>query len=540
MFNLKAVSSLEKIRQDYVCTEKAIDSVCALVGEKVSFQFAYHTDKMGVRRFEITADEGVEYEAFFVGQVPVNFPCYPNYRAHDGYITHNAAVLPDPLYPVDRDWVQANFLWQSIWIRASAPAGEHKLTITFSTEEGEIEATSTVSIKVVDAVLPEQTTKFTQWFHTDCISAYYGLESFSEEHWSMTERFIKMAADGGINMLLTPFFTPPLDTLVGGERPTTQLTIIKKDGDKYEFDFSRAHRWIEYAKSVGIKYIEFPHLFTQWGAKFCPKIVAEVNGRTERIFGWDVSATDPSYDNFLAQFLPAVKEFLKSEGMLENTVFHISDEPSSKHLEAYVAARKVAMKYLEGCNTMDALSHIEYYEQGLVDLPVPALSRIERWLPADTLKERWCYYCCGAAEGNSNRYITMPSSRTRSIGPQMYKYKMDGFLHWGFNFYFSEHSRIMIDPFNVTDGYGAFPSGDAYSVYPAKDGPIPALRLFVFYDALQDIRALQLLEKYIGHDKTVELIEGVLGNITFDRCFEADELIKMRELVNAKIAELAK
>lgn len=539
MFNLKPVSSLEKIRHTFVCTERAIDSVSALVGEKVSFQFAYQARIMGVRTFEIKADDGVEFEAFFVGDVPVNFPVYRGNRIDDEYITHEPTILPDILKPIDRDWVQVGPQWQAIWIRATAPAGTYSVSITFKNADGDIEATDSVTLTVIDAVLPAQTTKFTQWFHTDCISAYYGFDSFSEEHWQMTEKFIKMAADNGLNMILTPFFTPPLDTAVGGERPTTQLTRIKKQGDKYEFDFSLAHRWIAYCKSVGIKYIEFPHLFTQWGVEKCPKIVAEVDGKTERIFGWDVSATDPAYDNFLSQFLPAAIEFLKSEDMLDNTVFHISDEPNSKHLENYIAARTMALKYLKGCNTMDALTHIEYYEQGLVDLPVPEIGRIQPWLEAEGLKEKWCYYCCGSKPGNTNRYISMPSSRNRSIGVQMFKYNMDGFLHWGYNFYFSEHSRLLLDPFRETDGYGAFPSGDAFSVYPEKDGPAPALRLFVFNEALQDIRALKLLESYIGHDETVEFVEGILGEISFQRCYSADALLKMRRAVNEKIAELA-
>ncbi len=46
-----------------------------------------------------------------------------------------------------------------------------------------------------------------------------------------------MVVDNGINMILTPLFTPPLDTKVGGERPTVQLVDVNMDGDKYTFNF---------------------------------------------------------------------------------------------------------------------------------------------------------------------------------------------------------------------------------------------------------------------------------------------------------------
>ena len=81
----------------------------------------------------------------------------------------------------------------------------------------------------------------------------------------------------------------------------------------------------------------------------------------------------------------------------------------------------------------------------------------------------------------------------------------------------------MIDPFNVTDGYGAFPSGDAYSVYPAKDGPIPALRLFVFYDALQDRMLFKALADKIGSDAAKQLIlDEANGVLTFSE-YPTDE-----------------
>ena len=39
-------------------------------------------------------------------------------------------------------------------------------------------------------------------------------------------------------MLLTPVFTPPLDTAVGGERRTVQLVDVKAEGNQYTFGFA--------------------------------------------------------------------------------------------------------------------------------------------------------------------------------------------------------------------------------------------------------------------------------------------------------------
>jgi hypothetical protein len=44
------------------------------------------------------------------------------------------------------------------------------------------------------------------------------------------------------------------------------------------------------------------------------------------------------------------------------------------------------------------------------------------------------------------------------------------------------------------------------------------MRIVVFNEALQDLRALKLLETYIGRDKVITLIEKVTGEITFENC----------------------
>lgn len=40
--------------------------------------------------------------------------------------------------------------------------------------------------------------------------------------------------------------------------------------------------------------------------------------------------------------------------------------------------------------------------------------------------------------------MAMPSARNRGYGLQVYKYGIEGILHWGFNFYNSDYSRWSI------------------------------------------------------------------------------------------------
>ncbi|MDE5964588.1 MAG: DUF4091 domain-containing protein, partial [Eubacterium sp.] len=79
-----------------------------------------------------------------------------------------------------------------------------------------------------------------------------------------------------------------------------------------------------------------------------------------------------------------------------------------------------------------------------------------------------------------------------------------------------------------------------YVVYPGKNGmPLDSLRLHVFYDAIQDLLALKLLESKIGYDKTLEIIEkGIDRPITFTEYpHDARWLEGVREQINTAIAE---
>ena len=98
-----------------------------------------------------------------------------------------------------------------------------------------------------------------------------------------------------------------------------------------------------------------------------------------------------------------------------------------------------------------------------------------------------------------------------------------------------------MDPFRETDAGKAFPSGDAYLVYPGDDGPLDSIRSEVFREALQDQRALQLLEKLQGRDKTLALLEkGLARPITMKRYpRDAQWLLQMRQRCNRRIAALS-
>ena len=139
--------------------------------------------------------------------------------------------------------------------------------------------------------------------------------------------------------------------------------------------------------------------------------------------------------------------------------------------------------------------------------------------------------------------MSMPSARNRIYGVQLYKYDIIGILHWGYNFYNSQHSYEHINPYQVTDSGNGFPAGDPFLVYPGADGhPEESIRMMVHYEALTDLRALELLESLTSKEHVMGLIEGDLDEpLTFKKYPKSDMyLIQLRNRVNREIAELIK
>lgn len=552
MLKTKIVSSQEKIFiDDHIEVFAALDKISVLQGERLSFQFLStysSTEKTPelYRQSRIPLRLQGELSSFAtlrqVRQVPVTLPCYPDNR-DEHFLRTTPGLYPDLLTPLQYNGsvtVQPDALC-SVWVEINIPedfrAGEYTLSLSLSDKDmGDSEAH--IAIEVIGARLPKDEIYLTQWFHCDCLANYYGVEVFSERHWQIVENFVHTAVKNGINLLLTPVFTPPLDTAVGGERRTVQLVGVEYNEGKYSFDFTLLDRWIEMCNRQGIKYLEISHLFTQWGAEHAPKIMATADGEYKRLFGWETDALGEEYRTFLRAFLREFLSYMKLRGDDKRCFFHISDEPSyAEHRQNYESARAIVGDLLEGYVIMDALSDFKFYETGLVQTPIPANDHITPFLEAG-VKNLWTYYCCVQQKGVSNRFVSMPAWRNRSIGMQMYKYDIVGFLHWGYNFYNNQMSDAPINPYQEMCADSALPAGDAFSVYPAENGEAyESTRIIVFHEALQDYKAMKLCQSYYGKDAVVKAIEEVLGEeITFDTCAKSSEtMLKIRKTINDMI-----
>ena len=549
----KIVSSLEKcfltsdIQSFTALTKEAI-----FKNQEFSFQLLiYSEDIFGAyAKLEIVPEIESELASCITMREVVNIPCEMPVlpTADEGIVCGKPGLFPDLLRPLKYDGVmriphqQCRALYFTVKPEGKF-VGDFDITIKLykakydrGLKKSEFACEEKLALSIKDAMLPPQELMVTQWFHADCLADYYNVPVFSDRHFEICESFIKTAVAGGRNMLLLPLLTYSLDIHPGGYRTTVQLIDVYKNGDGYTFGYDNLDRWLDMCNRNGIKYYEVCHLFSQWGATATPKVMAYENGEYKRIFGWDTDPLSDEYKTFLRSFIKGFIDHMKERGEDKKCWFHISDEPITEHIPQFKAVKAIIGDLIEGYHHIDALSHYEFYEQGLVETPVPATCAIKPFIE-NNVPDLWCYYCGNHDRGVSNTQLSMSLARTRSIGIQMFKYNIKGFLQWGYNFYNNCLSYDMVDPYLDSCGEGFVPGGDTYAVYPAPDGtPYESIRFRAFYEAMEDMRAMNYAQSLYSHEEVVAAIEEIAGTVVFDKCIlDSDTMLRIRRKIDEMI-----
>ncbi len=408
-------------------------------------------------------------------------------------------------------------------------------TLRVSVSVGEEREEKSISLQVVDCELLKNDVFVTNWMHYDCIAQWHNVPVFSGEFYAIFENYLRSYVAHGNNMLLTPLFTPPLDTEVGSERLTAQLVGVMMKNGEYLFDFTRLKAFLRFVLARGIEYVEFSHLLTQWGAKFCPKIIVSEEGREHNAFGWETECNSEKYKAFLTAFLPKLIALLEEMGIKERCYFHLSDEPPVGCIEAYRVLSEHVKPLLKGCKIMDALSHFEFESRKLTDMNVVSIDAVTPFLKSGV--KHAVYNCCLPTDGYyTNRFMCFPALRMRVLGTLMYFNDAQGYLHWGYNFYNAYLSKGAIDPYETVDVGGVYPAGDAFIVYPVEGGCVDSIRHETFLESMQDFRALKTLESLTSREYVLSILadSGLQGYNVYPH--DIAWLSSLREKINQEIA----
>lgn len=471
-----------------------------LRNESFSFQLYIEGEEEELNG-EIKVESDIPVNFYKVNELKGN---YYRTKKTDKYYIHPAGdVYPDLL--VKYDYINYLRPEEPLTLYFEVPAtdkkpGKHAINITVAGKE------LSFILNVKKDELDDTDVMLTNWVHIDCICNYYRVKPFSREFYRIFDKFLASYVKMGNNMLLIPLFTPPLDTAVGGERLTTQLVNVIKDGDKYKFDLTELDKFIDFAAERGIKYFEFSHLFTQWGGEHCPKIMVKVGNKLVKEFGWENDSDSKEYLSFLKQFFKVFIPYVKDKGIFNNSFMHLTDEPHGKHVEKYEKLYKFIKKNNGGMRTIDALSQFEFASKGIVDMPAVAMNSKDLKLFDET--SHMIYYCIGVDNKYlTNRYFYMPLFRSMVLGFDIFTNEAKGFLHWGYNFYNTQFSRSSVNPYADTTAGGGFAAGDSFLVYPGNDDVEYSLRYFAMMKAFELYRLLKTAERVVGRRKVLSVMK---------------------------------
>jgi len=469
------------------------------LNERFSFQVALRLESGEAQlvRLDVQAPSGWAIRVRRVGYVPVrhhNTPVEPSSEDIEGK-GHIPGYVPDPLFDEQGVYLpvgETSAFWVTVVPAGEVAPGRHDVRAVVVPADGEA-VTHIVTVTLHDVVLEKRRDfSITHWFYCDALIDWYDTDLFGERFWTILPQYVRNLVEHGQDMLYVPVFTPPLD---GIKRPTQLLRVAREGHDIYLFDWQDVKKYIDVARRCGIEKFEWCHLFSQWGARQAIRIY-EDQGRDDRLL-WppETTATSETYRTFLAQFLPELHRFVSEEGLLNCSFFHVSDEPNGQEdLERYREARRMLRALAPWMRVMDALSEIEFAQQGLTDMPIPTISTALDFVAAGI--PSWCYYCCGPRGKYLNRLLDTPLAKIAMHGLLFYRWPLQGFLHWGYNYWYKSQTRDLVDPFAVQDGLAwqrGWAYGDPFVVYPGPSGPLDSIRWEVFGESLQDYALLQTL-----------------------------------------------
>ncbi|MDF2684228.1 MAG: hypothetical protein K0R47_5418 [Brevibacillus sp.] len=500
---------------------------------KLSFQACmknYRTMPIQVE-CEAEAADGLEVQVRRVGYVPQRFLTHDTDPSELDGFEHVPGLVPDPLFPetkaIVRPYNNQSF-WISVKVSETIKPGVYPLQIKFKSPTLEEEQVLTAHVDVRSTVLQQRKDfPVTHWWNLDCIYDWYKLEEpFSDEFFKLVRPYMQNMMDHGSNVIYISILNGRREIM---KRPP-QLLIVNETGPgQYEFDFSRVRKMVEISKEIGFEFFEWTHFWAYShnieraaSAGNPTNIYTERDGKMELLFPPDLDGTGEVFANYMSQFLPAFKQFLEEEGILENSLFHICDEPRDlpEDIESYKRARKLLETIDPSIKVMDAVYSDLYAVPGLTDYPVPQAPGANTYLKKGI--PHWVYYCMSPQGPYINRFFDTKLPKVRIQGLMFYKLKTLGFLHWGFNYWyilnngFDPEVQVMIDPFTDGSAGEKAPYGDPFVVYPGAEGPIDSIRWEVFAEAMQDYTLLQTLG--IKHDD--ELLHPIQSYSEFPKSEE--------------------
>lgn len=379
----------------------------------------------------------------------------------DERVAQAPASIPDPFWEgaaVSVKAGEAQPLWIEVHVPPDAAPGDYEGRLTFA--GAGVDTGLPLRLRVWDFEVPaERHLSVINWWQFPGT----GFPGRSPDDWELLRAFVRFLVEHRQTDLMA------------------ELGRVAEAGDAtagFTHDPSRLERYAEVAFDAGIRQI---HLHS-------------VGRRTADIL-------DPACrivaDESSLRRLAAFERVIQRRGWQRRFVTSIADEPFVYYEDSYQA---VVDRVHAVAPSVRCLEAVETEYLGKLDVYVPKLSHLSLWYPRfDQVRregaELWFYVCCHPLGRYPNRFLDQPLLKARVLFWIHYLYNLDGYLHWGLNFYAG-------DPYTEEGISKDLPLGDRAMVYPGREGLIGSLRFSAQRDGVQDFEYLRLLEARLREVKS--------------------------------------
>ncbi|MCD6202475.1 MAG: DUF4091 domain-containing protein [Bacteroidales bacterium] len=410
---------------------------------------------------------------------------------HRSQDTMPARLSPDILYN-NRPFILRARSVRPVWLTVDIPRdvspGLYRGSVIIRSQEDSVYLPYTIKVQSLELPPPSD-----WYFHLDlwqnpyAIARYHEVPLWSEEHWQLIRKYLKLLAGAGQKCITTSITYKPW----GGQTYDpfgSMITWLHSSNGRWDYDYSVFDQYVQTAMEEGITAQINCYTMVPWGNRF-------------RYFEEDSSGYvtvqcrpgSKTYEALWQPFLADFREHLREMGWLDKTVIALDERghEDTRNLIRFLQQTAPEFKLALAGRYFDDITPNIYdfsYNYHFLSKDVPAIAGQRR-----IRKQITTYYvACGIPKPNN--FTFSPPAESAYEGWLAAALNLDGFLRWAYN---SWPKDPMHDSRFVT-----WSSGDTYLVYP---GPYSSVRFERLREGIQDYEKIRIL-KTLVEEKNGQII----------------------------------
>jgi len=446
--------------------------------------------------------------------ITVNPVGYTRVLQHQG----DGILCPDPLLIGDIPDLSCGEhqpVWITVYVPENALPGLYEGTVTLSSPERDAVAQVPIEIRVRNFNIPKRISLRTSfWMFREQLNRFYHLDEIPLDDYmkwidfALQHRLCPIDAEEGACI--------PMIDLVLAEKTSDGLDMLRANPSPF---FGKWDTYLDHLISGGASTIHLApsQHFGTWYATQQNPVGSEEQLRQ------------------VVDALRVLREHCRERGLFDMHYLQLRDEASTPDsLAVYRRVREELpdLKLLLTWPLGEAVS--------LIDIPCPITSGFtEPWRDETKANggEFWWYVAWIPQGEYANLFIEQTGPQNRALFWQTWKYKVDGLLYWGLNYWllpgytWPENAKGPSERL-PEKGFPDFcplrdSPGDGFSMYPGPtpSQPMSSIRLEIMRDGEEDYEYLLLLDQLIAREESKGVGGPALENARAARA-AAESMIK--------------